>query len=1018
MVKLKIRLLAVVLTLLLGLLTQPSPHPVAATPEEFNQWSRVKIPGEGEAGNWVLAGGSNIQHLTLAADGSLYAYANPSGTSDRLFKSTDAGANWSATGLVKDVIVAIATAPDDAAILYYATLANIYKSTDAGASFTLWGQGVGGAGSNNITITTLAVARQESRYLVALGTADNDSGQFGRVYLLDEKETLAGWKNTNIGNYDIVTMNFSPRFTSDHQLVAIVTDETSTLISSRIDTGEWGRVITTANITGRAARSAVIAFPADYDATSEEPALFAGIDAGSERGDVYKVNQARKPDSSLATDLNIGARYNLSNVDISGLAVSGNTTAANLLAGAANSTQVYISSDTGLNWTRSRQKPSGQSKTEVLMAPDFTSSRRAYAATSGDESAFSSTTDGGVIWHQTGLIDTTLSSIVDLAPSPEYSQDTTLFLLTFDGGHTEHSLWRSLNSGTRWERVVTSTLTNADSINLVELSPQYASGHQTLFLAGTAGSNSVIWKSTDNGQTFNRRDAPFPIDIWTVASDDTLFLGSYNGTNGLVYSTNDGGFTYSSEAVAGSQPLKSIALSPNYAQDKTILLGNTNGWVYYSSDNGISFKPLPPDATSSPLSGAITVAFNPEFSRNNTIYAASNTANKGIYRFTINKSTKWENIDSTLPSGGIVNQLQVADYGTLYATNSKASGGLERCLNPTYSPGPTAETVTKGLDDGATLTGVWLRGNQLWSVDTHNTRLMTYTDSLTSAVVLKAPTNASGSIGTGNIILEWDPLKGATQYQWQLDNDTNFSTIPSGFEGNTQGSSVRSPALATATTYYWRVRANAPVLSPWSAKWSFTTSLGATVIAPELLSPKAGASEMPLKPVFQWSAIAGADSYELLVSTDTSLANPIIVKTGDYRLPATAWQSNINLDYDTTYFWKVRASGANNYSAWSAVGAFTTTSPSSQSSPPSTTSSSEISSSPPLTPSPALVTETQLSSPQLSSSPQQPASPPLTQSPLPTQPAFPVWFLYLVSALLLATVLLLTALLIARIRRS
>ncbi len=76
--------------------------------------------------------------------------------------------------------------------------------------------------------------------------------------------------------------------------------------------------------------------------------------------------------------------------------------------------------------------------------------------------------------------------------------------------------------------------------------------------------------------------------------------------------------------------------------------------------------------------------------------------------------------------------------------------------------------------------------------------------------------------------------------------------------------------------------------------------------------------------MFQWGAIADADSYELLVSTDFSFANPLIVKVGTYALPATAWQSDISLDYDTTYYWKVRGGSSNSYSAWSAVGAFTT----------------------------------------------------------------------------------------------
>ncbi len=70
--------------------------------------------------------------------------------------------------------------------------------------------------------------------------------------------------------------------------------------------------------------------------------------------------------------------------------------------------------------------------------------------------------------------------------------------------------------------------------------------------------------------------------------------------------------------------------------------------------------------------------------------------------------------------------------------------------------------------------------------------------------------------------------------------------------------------------------------------------------------------------------MAGADSYELLVSTNTSFTNSVIAKVGMYALPATAWQNDINLDYDTTYYWKVRASSSSNYSAWSAVSAFIT----------------------------------------------------------------------------------------------
>ena len=129
--------------------------------------------------------------------------------------------------------------------------------------------------------------------------------------------------------------------------------------------------------------------------------------------------------------------------------------AISLLAGAADSAQTYFSTDGGKSWTRSRKEPTGESKTYVLMAPDFSNTGRAYAATSGDESAFSISQDNGDTWNQVSLIDTAISTIVDLAPSPGYSQDNTLFMLTFGG---EHSLWRSLDGGNTWERIFASAL--------------------------------------------------------------------------------------------------------------------------------------------------------------------------------------------------------------------------------------------------------------------------------------------------------------------------------------------------------------------------------------------------------------------------------------------------------------------------------------------------------------------------------------------------------------------------------
>ncbi|HLB28118.1 MAG TPA: hypothetical protein VJK47_02785, partial [Dehalococcoidales bacterium] len=688
-------------TLLLSLSCQVySASPAIAAPEEL-KWERVNIPASGEFGNWGLAPGSDVKHVTMAKDGAIYAHANPTGTSYTLFKSMDGGFGWAATAGT-GTITGIATAPDDANIIYYATASEIYKSADAGKTFNPLPSNPGGAGSGNISIAAIGVGRVNGKSLVAIGTTDNDSGQFGGVYTLDESKVIPAWENTGLGNYDVSALAFSPNYTSDRQLLAVVTDETDTFVSTKINTSGWNQIFGRASIAGRVARGAGIAFPDDYDASRGEYTLFIGIDTGSNNGDVFKIRGRMAGDNSTATDLNMGAANNLTDNDVTGLAASGNSSATRLLAGAAGSSRIYFSADSGANWTRSRKEPTGQSRAYLLTAPDFTKSGIAYAATSGTESAFSYTTDGGATWSQIGLIDGRISSngITDIAVSPDYSRDESLFMLTFDSVSLEQSLWRSRDGGTRWERVFSSSLPNVDSLSKVTLPPAYGKTSRTVFLAGAASGGPAMWKSADDGQTFIYQSAPLTIDIWTAINDNSLILGSYNGTNGLVYSTENGGFFFSGGAAAGSQPLKSLAVSPDFAHDQTTLVGNNNGWAYYSSDNGSSFKPLPRDATSAPLTGWVYVAFDVNFALNKTVYAASNTANKGIYRFVIDKSTKWERVDSTLPSGGTVNQLAASTDGTLYAVNSQSAnttankGGMERSLNPLYSPGPSFETVT------------------------------------------------------------------------------------------------------------------------------------------------------------------------------------------------------------------------------------------------------------------------------------------------------------------------------------
>jgi hypothetical protein len=904
------------------------PAKTSAITDEL-RWSRVNIPTEGESSGWILASGADIKHLTLAAGGTLFCYATPSGTSYRLFKSVNDGTTWSQVGMVQEAIVDIAIGPDNS--LYYATETAVYKSTDAGNTFTPLPANPGGAGSNNLVITSIDIAASSSGNLVAVATSDMDSAEFGGVYLLNESDPLPGWTDTEAGDKDIFRTTFSPRFSEDGQLLAVATDEINSYLITRFDDNEWGPMTGTATIPGVVATSAAMAFPDDYESLTEGATLFLAIATGGDGGDLYRVT--RHNDALVATDLGVGSGYGLSSIDVSSVVVTGNTNNVRLLAGAASNTRVFISVDSGQSWTAAAKAPTGQAEVQVLTAPNFATYGKAYAVTTGQESAFSQTTDGGITWNQISLIDTKISAIVDLAVPPDYSGN--LFLLTFDAQHLKHSLWRSDSGGFYWERVLTSTPSEIDELNLVKVSPQYSTSSQVLFLAGSGSGSPTIWKSVDNGQNFTAMSIPLQVDAWAVASDDVLFIGSFDGTEGRVFRLVNGNPLPPDGAVVGNQPISSVATSPAYHLDQTVLAGNMTGQVYYSNNNGASFQSLGNQLPLVNGIGEVSVTFDPAFNINQTVYAASDAEvspdnKQRIHRFTIGSSDSWQSIASSLPEGAIIDQLVVAQTGTLYAVNSQPvdtygeKGGMERSLVPSFSLGQTFETVTQGLAAGTVLNGLQVSYYQLWSIDSQHTCLVSYIDTLSAPVTLASPADGEGGVDTTDTALSWIPLTGATEYQWQVDDDFSFSAVPKGFEGRTGTSSVRLPELKPNTTYYWHIRATRPVLSQWSVIRSFTTILAGGKNALELLSPEIGAINVSLRPVFQWRPVNGAEHYELLVSVDADFTELLIEKTDAAALPATTWQCDVDLKYETTYYWKVRGISEKSHSHWSAVGTFTT----------------------------------------------------------------------------------------------
>ncbi len=90
---------------------------------------------------------------------------------------------------------------------------------------------------------------------------------------------------------------------------------------------------------------------------------------------------------------------------------------------------------------------------------------------------------------------------------------------------------------------------------------------------------------------------------------------------------------------------------------------------------------------------------------------------------------------------------------------------------------------------------------------------------------------------------------------------------------------------------------------------------------PDLVAPADGAVDEPIRPTFEWMAAADALSYTLEVSDDPGFGSIVYSASG---LTGLAHVSSINLDYLTTYYWRVRANNPCGDGAYSAVWSFTT----------------------------------------------------------------------------------------------
>lgn len=255
---------------------------------------------------------------------------------------------------------------------------------------------------------------------------------------------------------------------------------------------------------------------------------------------------------------------------------------------------------------------------------------------------------------------------------------------------------------------------------------------------------------------------------------------------------------------------------------------------------------------------------------------------------------KWEEIEG------------VSDYRVMVATDNSFS-------NPEYDA--TVSETSYSIDDlesGETYYwGVRAAGSNPWS----ETWSFTTSEGSTEIppVELSEPLNNEDDLPT-NVVLEWEEINQIDEYHLQIAMNNSFSNQSLVEDEMVDNTNYEVDQLSFDETYYWRVMADEG--SEWSEVWSFNTHEESAIPTVTLIAPSNNSTNQPTDLTLEWQNIAGVNNYQVQVATNNSFSNPVYNET-----VSQAFIDINGLESGQTYYWGVRAEGADQ---WSNTWSFTT----------------------------------------------------------------------------------------------
>jgi len=576
-----------------------------------------------------------------------------------------------------------------------------------------------------------------------------------------------------------------------------------------------------------------------------------------------------------------------------------------------------------------------------------------------DESAFSVSLDDAKVWNQISLIDT---GLIDPTPPPDNllltdvaitTDSKTMYLASVNQNDDYFdSIWRTTSDplAQTWERILCFKTApddpdpNPDDYEIIlRLDPRVEDTELIFFaVPGT----DTVWYSQDQGQNWYDAQPNAPVTDLTLASETTVYLlddiwvhrgTAKAGVGAWIWQEKVGTCLSSGHTI--TTPLK------NPTDEEWVIVGDAEqGRVAYANflAKHIEFERI----EAVPVPGKIHVLCDDKFHENITIYTASDATGGKIYRWVLKLSTAWQELEPLNEAFYGLTQQAGVFYGAWWDISTDNTG-VDRTLYPTAPVPPPLEwdDLTVGLPESGDPNypvcfnhePISLKSSRntdiyLWAIDNNDYDfaaeqgcLWTYTDLLAVAgpwTLSPAPGELIGvDPPTGRSVevnFRWQQFPETRKYEFWLAKDEEFTLtlikelhVPFDLEGPAY---ILPPGvLEVGHTYYWEVRAREAVTgeeirSPWSATMFFTVKSGLRVTTPYIgpmpLTPANDATSVPIKPVsFSWTSFKDTTKYHFQLASDSSMTKILV----DTETPTTAYSYDKELEPDTNYFWRVRA---------------------------------------------------------------------------------------------------------------